>query len=129
MSYSLVDHRPSVPRVDDEAILNLSGQIDAISGSRSVQVGSGIDVSLCCSKSYPRDERELDAALPMFSITLKKGVCSALFYLPSEVFWGLRPMLFDGQLTSLTVTFGPIRYGSAEVVSIDFGSLEKLGQP
>lgn len=122
MSYSLVDHRPSVPRVDDEAILELTGQIDAITGRLGVPVGSKVSVLLCSARSYPRKKSGAEEGLPAFTISLRKGTCSALFYLPSDVFWGLRPLLLEGQLCQLTLTYGPVRYGSADVISVDFSS-------
>lgn len=122
ISYALVDHRPSVGRLDGEAILEVTACIDAISGSRSVPIGSLIKVSLCHAQSYFSDKREDEASLPMLAVNLRKGSCSALIYLPSDVFWGLRTTLYEGHLSQLTLSYGPVRYGSADLISFEFSA-------
>lgn len=119
ISYSISDHRPSLQRVDDEALLDVSSRIVAI-GTKHATVGSPLKIGLICSNSYGGDGLLANNEAPMFSLTFQREYCTAQAYLPGEVFWGLRPLLYDGQLEIVKLTYGKPRYGSADLVTIAF---------
>lgn len=119
-SYSLVDHRPQVDRLDDEAIIELSTTIDRISGSRKDLLRQSMAVTLYSSASYYPKNDGGAPLVPRSTLSLRKGACSTLIHLPTEAFWGLHSRLLDSHLSLLTLTYGRAQYGSADLISIAF---------
>lgn len=119
-SYSLVDHRPAVDRLDDEGLLEFSATIDEIAEGRQDLVGNILQVTISCAASYYPNEKAYPSPIPTSTLTLRKGACSALIHMPPKVFWGLRSLLVDTQQGELSLGFGRLLYGRTDLTSVDF---------
>lgn len=118
VSYTVSDYRLSPRRVDDEALIQLTTIIRSIGKDHQSLLGASLDITLVSSMSYYFDNCDEGGSDTSFQITLKKGHCSTLLYLPKTVFWGLLPQLTQGGLNVALLTYGPVRYGSADLISL-----------
>lgn len=116
-SYTIVDHRSAISRIDDEAIVHLEAAIETISERYQSLISCEVRFSLCCSQSYCNEGPGAGGLPPRASLKLRKGGCSGLLYLPHEAFWGLQPHFLEGRFSEVHVTFGKLHYGTAELTS------------
>jgi hypothetical protein len=121
LSYSISDYRLATRRLDDEALIEATARVDVIGAKHAALVGSPLLLALGCARSYSKEELPRSNGLPtLFSLSFKRDHCSSLAYLPSEVFWGLCPMLLAGQLGTARLTYDKPHYGRAELITLAF---------
>src|SRR5688572_15727449 len=77
MSYSISDYRLVRPRIDDEALMDLTGRIESIGPKHAGLIASPIHIALGCSMSYGADgPLQAGGAPSLFSLTFRKDHCS-----------------------------------------------------
>jgi hypothetical protein len=112
--------------IDDEAMLEIAGCIEQATDRLRGHVGEKIEISLLCAQRYQKDGAP-EGGLWLASLSLRKDRRAALAYLPPQPFWAL-PAMLEGNARYVQAQFERVRYGSARIVSLHFGSIETIMQ-
>ena len=107
---------------DEEAILNLTGEICWISRRHKQHLGREIEISLITSQ-------RLGDAGPknrfFGSISIRKQGCGAYIYLPAISFYGLSPLINLNDCM-VDLDFDATKWGHGDLRSISISSLRQL---
>jgi hypothetical protein len=119
-SYFIGEHREH-RRVDDEAILTISGVIERISKRHKRHAGGAIEMQFVCARSFDR-EKPLPAIDQPFllSVSFRGENRSLMAYLPSDAFWALPEMITSQAVTHVEAEFGPSHSGHADLQWLNF---------
>ena len=113
--------------IDDEAQLEITAAIQAISPAHKKHLGATMQISLVSAHNYSVEK----PIVPAFfgSLTFRRSQHSALAYLPPQPFWQLPAMITEGS-TWLRLGWSSMHRGSADLTSVFFGDdtdLQQLG--
>lgn len=127
-SYFISDYRSDDIGVDDEAITSVQGQILSISKRHRKHVGEHVDISLCCARRFDGTEGSGLGKPFLVGANLRKNQRSLMAYLPADAYRNLPELIASHVDFCIAVSFEPIRWGSATLLSLWFGSRAELAE-
>ena len=129
-SYHITDHHAEIGRVDDEAIIDLSGMIVRSSDRKRQLAGQPAQVSLVCAQSYhTHPEREQPDVPMLMTASLVKEIFQIMAYLPPKPFWALPEAITTGRVTHVLADYQVGRGRDSTLHALYFAShknIEKL---
>lgn len=127
-SYFISDHRSKDISVDDEAITSVQGQIISISKRHRKHIGEQVEVSFCCARRFDGTEGSGLGKPFLVGVNLRKNQRSLMAYLPADAYWNLPELIASHVDFRIEASFEPIRWGSASLLSLWFGSRSELAE-
>lgn len=126
-TYYISDCRRSGGRMEDEAIIEVAGRIQAIDAAYKRHLGRDIEMTFIRSRSFSAEDDTPTTDHPfLLTVVLKKDHCSLMGYLPADAFWALPSMISSGSITHVEARFDKPHYGSASLISLHFTPASKL---
>ncbi len=126
-SYHIADHRAEIARVDDEAIIELSGRIVRSSDRRNPLNGKPAQVSLVCAQSYHKDPKQAQAVVPMLmTASLVRGIFQIMAYLPPNPFWALPEAITSERVSHVLADYRVDRGRYSKLSSLYFAPLNRI---
>jgi hypothetical protein len=118
-TYYIAEDRANREPVQDEALIEIVGQVEWVSPRHKQHQGEKVEFSLLCAQSFSIDAPNTTRSHPfLLSMNLKKGNRSCMAYLPSNVFWSIPNMIETSRVTHIEARFEPLHRGSGSLLSL-----------
>jgi hypothetical protein len=119
------EQRSSGGFVDDEAMIELVGEIAFISKRHKKEIGKPIDITLACARRFENEGPPTNRPF-LVMMNLRKDQRSLMAYLPADAFWGMPAVLSSDQECCIEAWFEPTRSGSGALLSLWLGPFADL---
>lgn len=129
-TYYISEEYGELARVDDEAIVDIVGEIEDISPAQKRFLGQKIEMSFISARSFSRKDPGVTIDKPfLLPIQLRKDRCSLMAYLPADAFWALPNLISSGAVTHIEARFAKPHYGTGDLLSVYFAHARLIRAP
>ena len=126
-TYYISDYRQHAVPVQDEAIIDIVGQIERISPVLKLHHDQRIDISLVCSHGFSADDPTPRTDKPfLLPMRLSDRRRSCMAYVPTAAFWSIPNMIESGWITHIEARFEPLHRGDGDLLSLYLMPASKL---